>query len=137
MPEKYSTENKWEKDAYTINNCKWKENMLTTKSRRDLNHLVPGESYTAEEMEEFGKRKFREGKAAGKKSLIPTDVEYNFSKRLTTAYFPDGTKVTVKCSSDDEEDFDEEVGLAECIMRKLYGSRVKFLEAVTWARWED
>jgi len=59
--------------------------------------------------------------------LIPTKVIFN--NRATVCYFPDGDKVVVKAAPD--EQFIKEIGVAMCIIRKLFkGNRTAFLKLV-------
>jgi hypothetical protein len=60
------------------------------------------------------------------KDFIPTKIIY--SCPATICYFPDGTKEVVKVAADEE--YIKEEGVAECIMRKIFKSRRKFLKAV-------
>lgn len=48
--------------------------------------------------------------------------------KVTICFFEDGEKIVVRCGKD--EPFIEEVGVAEAIVRKLYGTRNKFKKAV-------
>ena len=59
-------------------------------------------------------------------NLIPIRITY--SPPATICYFPDGDKIVVKCASD--EKYIKEVGVQACIMKKLFGSRQKFLKLV-------
>ena len=58
--------------------------------------------------------------------LIPVRITY--SPPATICYFSDGDKIVVKCASD--EKYIKEVGVQACIMKKLFGSRQKFLKLV-------
>jgi len=58
--------------------------------------------------------------------LIPIRITY--SPPATICYFSDGDKIVVKCASD--EKYIKEVGVQACIMKKLFGSRQKFLKMV-------
>ena len=58
--------------------------------------------------------------------LIPIRITY--SPPATICYFPDGDKIVVKCAAD--EKYIKEVGVQACIMKKLFGSRQKFLKLV-------
>jgi len=59
-------------------------------------------------------------------NLIPVRITY--SPPATICYFSDGDKIVVKCASD--EKYIKEVGVQACIMKKLFGSRQKFLKLV-------
>ncbi len=48
--------------------------------------------------------------------------------KITACFFEDGEKIVVRCGGDDT--FSEEFGVAEAIMRKLYGNRNRFKKAV-------
>lgn len=51
-----------------------------------------------------------------------------FNGLNTTCEFLDGEKITV--SPSDKDDYDKEVGVAMCIVKKMYGTRGKWLKAV-------
>jgi len=59
-------------------------------------------------------------------NLIPVRITY--SPPATICYFSDGDKIVVKCATD--EKYIKEVGVQACIMKKLFGSRQKFLKLV-------
>jgi len=59
-------------------------------------------------------------------NLIPVRITY--SPPATICYFSDGDKIVVKCAAD--EKYIKEVGVQACIMKKLFGSRQKFLKLV-------
>jgi len=65
-------------------------------------------------------------RAAYNKNLIPIRITY--SPPATICYFSDGDKIVVKCAAD--EKYIKEVGVQACIMKKLFGSRQKFLKLV-------
>ena len=56
----------------------------------------------------------------------PSQIIYNGT--TTICIFSDGDKVIARPSNDDS--FDPEVGVAMCIMKRLYGSRTAFQKAV-------
>lgn len=58
--------------------------------------------------------------------LKPSKVIFN--DRTTIVIFPDGTKVTATCMPEDT--FSEEVGVAMCIMKKIFKTRSAFLDVV-------
>jgi len=58
--------------------------------------------------------------------LTPSKIIFN--DRTTIAIFPDGTKVTATCMPEDT--FSEEVGVAMCIMKKIFKTRSAFLDVV-------
>jgi hypothetical protein len=60
------------------------------------------------------------------KNLIPKQIIYN--DPVTVCIFPDGEKIVVRCGKD--EKFIKENGVMACIVKKLFGSRSKFLKAV-------
>jgi len=60
------------------------------------------------------------------KDLIPTKIIYN--NKTTICYFGDNTKEVVRCA--DGEDFDKEVGVMSCIMKRLFKSRNEFKRLV-------
>jgi len=51
-----------------------------------------------------------------------------FNGKSTICYFPEGDKVVVTCH--DGEQYEKEVGVMACIMKKLYGTRAEFLRTV-------
>ena len=51
-----------------------------------------------------------------------------FNPPATVVFWEDATKTVVKCSEDDE--FDPEIGVAMCFMKKIYGSRHAFSKMV-------
>lgn len=55
-------------------------------------------------------------------------VLFNEVKKVTTVIFVDGTRVTSKATPDDE--FDPEIGFSMCIMKKMYGNRVRFQKEI-------
>jgi hypothetical protein len=61
------------------------------------------------------------------KNLKPNRIIYN--GKTTICYFPDGDKVIVTCS-DNEQQFEKEFGVMACIVKKLYGTRSEFLRVV-------
>ncbi len=65
-------------------------------------------------------------------NLIPERIIFN--DKTTICFWEDGTKTVVKCASD--ENFIPEVGVAECIVKKIFGSRAKFLKTVKKAYWQ-
>ena len=58
--------------------------------------------------------------------LKPSKIIFN--GRTTIVIFPDGTKVTATCMPEDT--FSEEVGVAMCIMKKIFKTRSAFLDVV-------
>jgi hypothetical protein len=54
--------------------------------------------------------------------------EHYFNGLNTTAKFPDGEVITVKPS--DKDKYDKEVGLAMCIVKRIFGSRAAWLRFV-------
>jgi len=64
----------------------------------------------------------------GEEELKPEKVIFNGI--TTVCYFKDGTKEIARPSKDFKDKFDPEVGVAMCIMKKLYGSRKAFVNAV-------
>jgi hypothetical protein len=62
-------------------------------------------------------------------SHVPKRVIYNGV--TTIAIFPDGKKVIAR--PDKGAVFDKETGLAMCIAKHVYGTRAKFLKAITKA----
>jgi hypothetical protein len=58
--------------------------------------------------------------------FVPDHVIFN--DRTTVVIWKDGSKTIVRCA--DNEPFIEEVGFAECVVKKLYGSRANFLKIV-------
>ncbi len=63
------------------------------------------------------------------KDFIPTEIIFNPPATICT--FPDGSKVVVKCASDEE--FVEEEGVMACIVKKLFSSRNAFKKLVASA----
>lgn len=61
-----------------------------------------------------------------KDDYVPDHVIFN--DRTTVVIWKDGSKTIVRCA--DNEPFIEEVGFAECVVKKLYGSRANFLKIV-------
>jgi hypothetical protein len=59
-------------------------------------------------------------------SLKPKRIIFN--NKSTICYFPNGDKVVVTCH--DGEQYEKEVGVMACIMKKLYGTRAEFLRTV-------
>ncbi len=53
-------------------------------------------------------------------------VFFNYKKRTTTILWKDKTVTTVTCAEDEE--FDEEKGIAMCFMKKFFGNRGCFNE---------
>ena len=60
------------------------------------------------------------------KDFIPTKIIFN--PPATICYFPDGSKIIVKCASDEE--FVEEEGVMACIVKKIFKSRNAFKKLV-------
>lgn len=60
------------------------------------------------------------------KDLIPVKIIFN--DRTTICYFSDNTKVTSTCG--ENEEFNKEVGVMSCIMKKIFNSRSSFLRLV-------
>jgi hypothetical protein len=58
--------------------------------------------------------------------FVPDHVIFN--DRTTVVIWKDGSKTIVRCA--DNEPLIEEVGFAECVVKKLYGSRANFLRIV-------
>lgn len=58
--------------------------------------------------------------------LIPTKIIYN--GKTTIVFFRDGTKEIATCT--EEDNYSKEAGVAQCIAKKLFGSRSAFLRAV-------
>lgn len=58
--------------------------------------------------------------------FIPVKVIFNAP--ATVCFFPDGSKVVVKCA--DDEEFVEEEGVMACIVKKIFGSRNSFKKLV-------
>jgi hypothetical protein len=58
--------------------------------------------------------------------IVPERVIIN--NKTTICIWKDGTKTTVTCSEDDE--FVKEVGVAMCIIKKIFPSRSSFLKLV-------
>ena len=63
----------------------------------------------------------------GIQNIKPVNIWYNGLN--TTCEFAGGEKITVSPSEQDK--FDPEIGVAMCIMKKLYGSRGAFQKAVS------
>lgn len=59
------------------------------------------------------------------------NIKFNTTKKVTTVLFKDGTKIMTKATASDT--FNPEVGLAMCIMKKLYGTRANYKRIVTAA----
>jgi len=59
-------------------------------------------------------------------SYIPKQITY--SGKTTIVFWQDGTKTVVKCA--ENEEFVPEIGVAEAIAEKVFGSRNQFLKAV-------
>lgn len=55
-------------------------------------------------------------------------VLFNETKKVTTVIFADGSRVTSKAIPEDE--FDPEIGFAMCIMKKMYGNRIRFQKQI-------
>jgi len=51
-----------------------------------------------------------------------------FDPPYTYCIFPDNTQVSVKCA--EGEEYSKEVGVAECIIKKLYQKRNRFLKLI-------
>ena len=68
------------------------------------------------------------------KKFSPYDIKnirFNTTKKVTTVLFKDGTKIMTKAT--DNDTFNPEVGLAMCIMKKLYGTRSNYKRVVATA----
>ena len=68
------------------------------------------------------------------KKFSPYDIKnirFNTTKKVTTVLFKDGTKIMTKAT--DNDTFNPEVGLAMCIMKKLYGTRSNYKRVVAAA----
>ena len=63
-----------------------------------------------------------------KKDFDPVPEQVIFNNRTTVVIWKDGSKTIVKCA--EGEPFIEEVGFAECVVKKLYASRANFLRIV-------
>lgn len=65
-----------------------------------------------------------------KKFLQPTikKVLYDIPNNTTIVYFEDDTKEIARVI--DGDTFDKEVGVMQCIVKKMYGSRSKWLKEV-------
>ena len=59
------------------------------------------------------------------------NIRFNTTKKVTTVLFKDGTKIMTKAT--DNDTFNPEVGLAMCIMKKLYGTRSNYKRVVAAA----
>ena len=57
---------------------------------------------------------------------VPEKVIYNGT--TTICVFPNGVKITARPTEDD--DFDKEVGVAMCVMKRIFGSRSEFQRVV-------
>jgi len=57
---------------------------------------------------------------------VPKQITY--SGKTTIVFWQDGTKTIVKCA--ENEEFVPEIGVAEAIAEKIFGSRNQFLKAV-------
>lgn len=64
--------------------------------------------------------------ASPDKKFIPTRIVYNGP--ATIVFFPDGEKIVVKQSENDE--YCRENAVAQAIVKKIFGSRSKFLKLV-------
>jgi hypothetical protein len=60
------------------------------------------------------------------KNFKPIHIIYN--NPATICYFADGDKIVVKCS--EGERYVPEYGVMACVVKKIYGSRAKFLKTV-------
>ena len=68
------------------------------------------------------------------KRFSPYDIKsikFNTTKKVTTVLFKDGTKIMTKATANDT--FNPEIGLAMCIMKKLYGTRSNYKRVVATA----
>jgi len=73
--------------------------------------------YEAPKMSLYKKKKFWEDNRVSPKKVI-------FSGPATTILWKDGTKTTVKCSSEDV--WDDDVGIAMCYLKKMLGNKGNF-----------
>ena len=63
-----------------------------------------------------------------KNRLIPEVDRVIFSPPATIVFWKDGSKTVVKTSPDEE--YVEEWGFAACVMKKLFGTRSKYMKMV-------
>jgi hypothetical protein len=95
---------------------------------RKGNKMVTFSNYSSNDTWSFNWRLF--GNCSNlpptKKDFMPDHVIFN--DRSTVVIWKDGSKTIVRCA--DNEPFIEEVGFAECVVKKLYGSRANFLKIV-------
>ena len=66
------------------------------------------------------------------KTAEPTPKKVIFSGPATTILWKDGTKTTVKCSSEDV--WDDDVGIAMCYLKKMLGNKGNFNNIFRQAR---
>jgi hypothetical protein len=78
-----------------------------------------------------------ESKSKVYKDLIPKRIIFN--GRATIAFWPDDTKTVVRCAKD--EKFIPEVGVAEAIVKRVFGGtakgRERFLRLLKKAQYQD
>ena len=57
-------------------------------------------------------------------NYLPEIKNVKFNGPATIVFWADGTKTVVKCQ--DGDDYSEEVGLAMCIVKKVFGNKSKY-----------
>ena len=57
-------------------------------------------------------------------NYLPEIKNVKFNGPATIVFWADGTKTVVKCQ--DRDDYSEEVGLAMCIVKKVFGNKSKY-----------
>ena len=60
--------------------------------------------------------------------IIPVPEKIIYNGTTTICVFPDGEKITARPTN--EDNFDKEVGVSMCIMKRIFGSRSAFLRVV-------
>lgn len=103
------------KEKYAAIKIEWRK---TTKKKKTKKTTKSG-------LEEYGLADER---------FSPYDIKsikFNTTKKVTTVLFKDGTRIMTKATASDT--FNPEVGLAMCIMKKLYGTRSNYKRVVATA----
>ena len=59
-------------------------------------------------------------------NYLPEIKNVKFNGPATIVFWADGTKTVVKCQNGD--DYSEEVGLAMCIVKKVFGNTSKYID---------
>lgn len=66
---------------------------------------------------------------------LPEIRDVIFNDPATIVFWDDGTKTIVKCQKDKGDVYNKEMGLAMCIVKKLYGNKGAFNEIFDmWCR---